>query len=92
MGSIGATVILLSFMLHTKYRLEYFNSDLIIFHILFWDEGEYSELDAVALKIFGICVNAASVERMWSSMGFLHTVLHNRLMDLMIGNFFIFND
>ncbi|PKY51970.1 hypothetical protein RhiirA4_469313 [Rhizophagus irregularis] len=43
-------------------------------------KGEYSELDAVALKIFGICVNAASVERMWSSMGFLHTVLHNRLM------------
>ncbi|RGB29946.1 hypothetical protein C1646_765987 [Rhizophagus diaphanus] len=39
-----------------------------------------NELDAVALKIFGICVNAASVERMWSSMGFLYTACHNRLM------------
>ncbi|GBB96440.1 hypothetical protein RclHR1_27580001 [Rhizophagus clarus] len=41
----------------------------------FWGyvEGDYKELAAVALKIFGMCVNAASVERMWSSMGFLHT-------------------
>ncbi|GES87763.1 ribonuclease H-like domain-containing protein [Rhizophagus clarus] len=47
----------------------------------FWGyvEGDYKELAAVALKIFGMCVNAASVERMWSSMGFLHTVRHNRL-------------
>jgi hypothetical protein len=47
----------------------------------FWSyvEGEYKELGAVALKIFGTCVNAASVERMWSSMGFLHTVRRNRL-------------
>uniref|UniRef100_U9UVP6 HAT C-terminal dimerisation domain-containing protein n=1 Tax=Rhizophagus irregularis (strain DAOM 181602 / DAOM 197198 / MUCL 43194) TaxID=747089 RepID=U9UVP6_RHIID len=44
------------------------------------NKGTYRELGAVALKIFGICVNAASVERMWSSMGFLHTVRHNRLM------------
>ncbi|PKY19610.1 hypothetical protein RhiirB3_384220 [Rhizophagus irregularis] len=41
----------------------------------FWGyvEGDYKELAAVALKIFGMCVNAASVERMWSSIGFLHT-------------------
>ncbi|CAB4378721.1 unnamed protein product [Rhizophagus irregularis] len=47
----------------------------------FWGyvEGDYKELAAVALKIFGMCVNAASVERMWSSMGFLHTVRRNRL-------------
>ena len=47
----------------------------------FWSyvEGTYKELAAVALKIFGICINAASVERMWSSMGFLHTVHRNRL-------------
>ena len=42
-------------------------------------EGDHKELAAVALKIFGMCVNAASVERMWSSMGFLHTVRCNRL-------------
>ncbi|GES89019.1 ribonuclease H-like domain-containing protein [Rhizophagus clarus] len=115
-------LLLLSFMLHPKYRLEYFNSELnnlsytslgryLTYYykawfkkrpkrlllefedfckvepfndetfeqfgddVFFWSfvEGEYSELGAVALKIFGICVNAASVERMWSSMGFLHT-------------------
>ncbi|CAH1770314.1 932_t:CDS:2, partial [Entrophospora sp. SA101] len=40
---------------------------------------DYKELASVALKIFGICINAASVERMWSSMGFLHTNRRNRL-------------
>ena len=47
----------------------------------FWGyvEGDYKELAAVALKLFGMCVNAASVERMWSLMGFLHTVRRNRL-------------
>jgi hypothetical protein len=123
-------LLLLSFMLHPKYRLGYFNSELnnlsytsleryLTYYykawfkkrpkrlllefedfrrkvepfndetfeqfgndvFKFWSfvEGEYSELGAVALKIFGICVNAASVERMWSSMGFLHTVRRNRL-------------
>jgi hypothetical protein len=41
--------------------------------------GDYKELASVALKIFGICINAASVERMWSSMGFLHTNRRNWL-------------
>ena len=31
------------------------------------------ELAFVAQRIFAICVNAASVERLWSSMGFIHT-------------------
>ncbi|GES91525.1 ribonuclease H-like domain-containing protein [Rhizophagus clarus] len=62
---------LLSFALHPKYQDAF----------KFWGyvEGDYKELAAVALKIFGMCVNAASVERMWSSIGFLHTVRHNRL-------------
>ncbi|GET01014.1 ribonuclease H-like domain-containing protein [Rhizophagus clarus] len=62
---------LLSFALHPKYQDAF----------KFWGyvEGDYKELAAVALKIFGMCVNAASVERMWSSMGFLHTVRRNRL-------------
>ncbi|RGB25858.1 hypothetical protein C1646_771178 [Rhizophagus diaphanus] len=42
-------------------------------------KGDYKELAAVALKIFGMCVNTASVERMWSSMSFLHTVRRNQL-------------
>ncbi|GES87938.1 ribonuclease H-like domain-containing protein [Rhizophagus clarus] len=47
----------------------------------FWGyvQGDYKELAAVALKLFGMYVNAASVERMWSSMGFLHMAHHNRL-------------
>ncbi|GBB88846.1 hypothetical protein RclHR1_15470001, partial [Rhizophagus clarus] len=47
----------------------------------FWGyvQGDYKELVAVALKLFGMCVNAASVERMWSSMGFLHTIHYNQL-------------
>ena len=30
------------------------------------------ELGYVAQRIFEICINAASVERLWSCMGFLH--------------------
>ncbi|GBC24452.2 ribonuclease H-like domain-containing protein [Rhizophagus irregularis DAOM 181602=DAOM 197198] len=37
------------------------------------------ELGYVAQRIFGICINAASVERLWSKMGFLHTKRRNRL-------------
>jgi len=39
-----------------------------------------NELDFVACKLFGICVNAASVERLWSCMSFLHSNRRNRLM------------
>jgi hypothetical protein len=38
-----------------------------------WVTPLAKELGFVAQQIFGICVNAASVERLWSSMGFLHT-------------------
>ena len=37
------------------------------------------ELGYVAQRIFGICINAASVERLWSNIGFLHTKRRNRL-------------
>ncbi|CAG8699500.1 2177_t:CDS:1, partial [Ambispora gerdemannii] len=37
------------------------------------------ELGQVALQIHGICVNAASVERLWSSMGFIHSNRRNKL-------------
>jgi hypothetical protein len=37
------------------------------------------ELAKVAIHIHGICINSASVERLWSSMGFLHTNRRNRL-------------
>jgi len=37
------------------------------------------ELAFVVRQIFAICVNAASVERLWSSMGFIHTKRRSRL-------------
>ena len=37
------------------------------------------ELAKVATHIHGICVNSASVERLWSSIGYFHTNRRNRL-------------
>ena len=47
----------------------------------FWESarGLAPELSRLALQLFGICVNSASVERLWSTMGFLHTKRRNRL-------------
>ncbi|CAB4415694.1 unnamed protein product [Rhizophagus irregularis] len=47
----------------------------------FWDStiGIGPELARVAIRIHGISVNSASVERLWSSMGYLHTNRRNRL-------------
>ncbi|CAG8469248.1 1596_t:CDS:2 [Scutellospora calospora] len=47
----------------------------------FWEFASNStrELGPLAIRLFGICVNAASVERLWSSMGFLHTNRRCRL-------------
>jgi len=49
--------------------------------INFWKsaKGMASELFQLALHLFSICVNSASIERLWSSMGFLHTKRQNRL-------------
>ncbi|GBC31626.2 ribonuclease H-like domain-containing protein [Rhizophagus irregularis DAOM 181602=DAOM 197198] len=44
-----------------------------------WVRDAYPEIGTVATHMFGICVNAASVERLWSSMGFFHTKNRNRL-------------
>jgi len=42
------------------------------------------ELGFVATKIFSICINSASVERLFSSMGFLYTSRRNRLKVIFI--------
>ena len=42
------------------------------------------ELGIVAIKIFSICVNSASVERLFSTMGFLHTPRRNKLKVILI--------
>ncbi|EXX66655.1 hypothetical protein RirG_121730 [Rhizophagus irregularis DAOM 197198w] len=47
----------------------------------YWDStaGIGPELAKVAIHIHGVCINSASVERLWSSMGFLHTNRRNKL-------------
>jgi len=47
----------------------------------YWDSiaGIEPELAKVTMHIHNICVNSASVERLWSSMRFLHTNWQNRL-------------
>ena len=59
-----------------KYPFKYdtykqFNGD--IWRYWCFAKVSTNELGLVACKIFGICVNAASVERLWSCMGFLQT-------------------
>ncbi|RHZ76235.1 hypothetical protein Glove_199g18 [Diversispora epigaea] len=54
---------------------EQFGDD--IFKFWRYVEDNFKELAAVALKIFSICINAASMKQMWSYMGFLHTIRHN---------------
>ncbi|GES75581.1 ribonuclease H-like domain-containing protein [Rhizophagus clarus] len=68
-----------------RQKIEPFNNEILeqfgddAFKFWGYVQGDYKELAAVALKLFGMCVNAASVERMWSSMGFLHMAHRNRL-------------
>ena len=71
-----------------NFRLENYPFNLITWNQFNGDIFQYwsfvyastNELGLVACKIFGICVNAASVERLWSCMGFLHSNRRNRLM------------
>ena len=54
-----------------------FNGD--IWRYWCFAEASTNELGLVACRLFGICINAASVERLWSCMGFLQTNRRNRL-------------
>ena len=65
-----------------KYPFDYntykqFNGD--IWRYWCFAEAFTNELGLVACRLFGICINAASVERLWSCMGFLQTNRRNRL-------------
>ncbi|RHZ82237.1 hypothetical protein Glove_110g32 [Diversispora epigaea] len=70
-----------------NYRLEVYPFDSITWNQFNNDIYRYwcflsastNELGFVACRIFGICVNAASVERLWSCMGFIHSNRRNRL-------------
>ncbi|CAG8521899.1 15166_t:CDS:2 [Cetraspora pellucida] len=55
-----------------------FNGDIIKYWT-FIKRGTHKELANLALQLFGICVNSASVERLFSTMGFLHSKHRNRL-------------
>ncbi|CAG8799994.1 22007_t:CDS:2, partial [Dentiscutata erythropus] len=47
----------------------------------FWDSTSSigPELSSVAIQIYRIYVNSASVEQLWSNMRFLHTTYRSRL-------------
>uniref|UniRef100_U9U131 HAT C-terminal dimerisation domain-containing protein n=1 Tax=Rhizophagus irregularis (strain DAOM 181602 / DAOM 197198 / MUCL 43194) TaxID=747089 RepID=U9U131_RHIID len=65
-----------------KYPFDYdtykqFNND--IWRYWCFARVSTNELGLVACRLFGICVNAPSVERLWSCMGFLQTNRRNRL-------------
>ncbi|PKY61299.1 hypothetical protein RhiirA4_449822 [Rhizophagus irregularis] len=55
-----------------------FNGD--IWRYWCYAKDSTDELGFVACRLFGICVNTASVERLWSCMGFLQSNRRNRLM------------
>ena len=43
-----------------------------IYKYWYWIRSAYPKIGTVGVRLFRICVNATSVERLWSSMGFLH--------------------
>ncbi|RHZ81424.1 hypothetical protein Glove_120g162 [Diversispora epigaea] len=45
----------------------------LVYYYKAWTGYAYPEIETVASRIFGICVNAASVKRLWSNMGLYHT-------------------
>ncbi|RGB28286.1 ribonuclease H-like domain-containing protein [Rhizophagus diaphanus] len=73
-------LLLLSYLLHPEYRMNQFNNATSINYSEFGKCVSTNELGLVACRIFGICVNASSVERFWSCMGFLQIKRCNRLM------------
>ncbi|CAG8783063.1 8227_t:CDS:2, partial [Cetraspora pellucida] len=56
----------------------------------YWSYAKDStkELGLVACWLYGVCVNAAAVERLWSCMSFLQTDRRNRLIVISIFNFY----
>ncbi|CAG8460912.1 18814_t:CDS:2 [Dentiscutata erythropus] len=63
-----------------------FNSDIIKYWA-FIKCGTHKDLANLALHLFGICVNSASVEGLFLTMGFLHSKRKNRLKVLEMSQF-----
>jgi hypothetical protein len=66
-----------------------FNGDVIKYW-KFVNQGS-KELSSLALHIFAICINSASAERLFSSMGFFHNKRRNRLNVSLSLNYFYIN-
>ncbi|CAB4401332.1 unnamed protein product [Rhizophagus irregularis] len=56
---------------------EQFDDDILAYW--YYCSTTCNELGLIATNIFSICVNSASVERLFSSIGFLHTPRRNKL-------------
>ncbi|RHZ57353.1 hypothetical protein Glove_390g69 [Diversispora epigaea] len=88
-------ILIISCLLHPNYHMKIFNNANINYTtIATWNQfnGDIyrywsfactstNEFGFVACRVFGICVNAASVERLWSCMGFLQSNRRNRLLN-----------
>ncbi|CAG8800651.1 2277_t:CDS:1, partial [Dentiscutata erythropus] len=78
------TCILLEFEKYRKYEYSFDHSTYKQFKeniLKFWEfvSPSTKELGPLPVRLFGICVNAASVEQLLSSMGFIHTNQRNCL-------------
>ncbi len=66
---------------YLSYKREIYPFDISTFNQLggniidFWElaKEQAPELSRFTHHLYGICVNSASVERLWSNMGFLHS-------------------
>jgi len=63
----------------TTFYRAYKQFDGDIYRYWYYAKSSTSELGLVACRLFGICINAAAVERLWSCMGLLQTNRRNRL-------------
>ncbi|CAB4390526.1 unnamed protein product [Rhizophagus irregularis] len=74
-------LLLLAFLLHPGYRIDklILKLKLCLFHILNYVRGYSKELYRVAERIFSIAVTTASLERLFSTMGWLHSKRRNHL-------------
>ncbi len=55
-----------------------FNGDILKYW-QFIARSIHNELANIALRLFGICINSASLERLFSTMGFFHSKRRNKL-------------
>ncbi|GBC10038.1 hypothetical protein RclHR1_00930016 [Rhizophagus clarus] len=83
-------LLLLAFLLHPGYRTDKFNPQIetlsfphlgkwVTYYYCAWFNEDPMELYHIAERIFSIAVTTASLERLFSTMGWLHSKRQNRL-------------